>query len=86
MSYHCLNAVVYVRNRVIRIGNDPERSANHFRQLGASRNILKTQILSSRIKIVTDFAASDENRNNVLCCLHGVLWNGQYLETFFIAD
>ena len=54
MSYHCLNAVVYVRNRVLRIGNGPERSAKHSRQLGASRNIRETQpILSSRITIVT---------------------------------
>ena len=54
MSYHCLNAVVYVRNRVLRIGNGPERSAKHSRQLGASRNIRETQpILCSRITIVT---------------------------------
>ena len=54
MSYHCLNAVVYVRNRVLRIGNGLGRSAKHSRQLGASRNIRETQpILSSRITIVT---------------------------------
>ena len=54
MSYHCLNAVVYVRNRVLRIGNGPERSAKHSRQLGASRNIRETQpILCSWITIVT---------------------------------
>ena len=41
-------------NRVLRIGNGPERSAKHSRQLGASRNIRETQpILSSRITIVT---------------------------------
>ena len=84
MSYHCLNAVVYVRNRVLRIGNGPERSAKHSRQLGASHNIRETQpILCSRITIVTvvtDSAVSDQNRNNVLCCLDGVLWNGHDLE------
>ena len=44
----------YVRNRVLRIGNGPERSAKHSRQLGASRNIRETQpILCSWITIVT---------------------------------
>ena len=71
MSYHCLNAVVYVRNRVLRIGNGPERSAKHSRQLGASRNIRETQpILCSRITIVTMTGCI--GRNNVLCCLDGV--------------
>ena len=51
--YYCLNAVVYVRYRVLRIGNGLGRSAKHSRQLGASRNIRETQpILSSRITIV----------------------------------
>ena len=53
-SYHCLNAVAYVRNRVLWFGNGPERSAKHSRQLGASRNIRETQtILYSRITILT---------------------------------
>ena len=54
LSYHCQNAVVYVRYRVLRIGNGLGRSAKHSRQLGASRNVRETQpILSSRITIVT---------------------------------
>ena len=54
MSYHCLNAVVYVRNRVLRIGNGPERSAKHSRQFCVSRNIRETEpSLSSQITMLT---------------------------------
>ena len=73
MSYHCLNAVVYVRNRVLRIGNGPERSAKHSRQLGAA-----VSDLLYRIKIVTMSCV-------VWTVLDGVLWNGHDLEKFFIA-
>lgn len=34
---------------------------------------------------MTDSAVSDQNPNNVLCILDGVLWNGNDLEKFFIA-
>ena len=34
MSYHCRKAVLYDRNRVLRNGNSPERSAKNSRQLG----------------------------------------------------
>ena len=54
MSYHCLNAVVYVRSRGLRIGNGSERSDKHSRQLDASHNIREIQpIVSSRITVVT---------------------------------
>ena len=49
LQCHFLNAVVYVRNRVL--GNGPERSVKHSRQLGASRNIRETQpILCGRLQ------------------------------------
>ena len=38
-----------------------------------------------RTRILTDSAVSDQNPNNVLCILDGVLWNGNDLEKIFIA-
>jgi len=79
MSYHCLNAVVYVRSRGLRIGNGSERSDKHSRQLDASHNIREIQpIVSSRITVVTfsrDFVVtysdvSDQHSNTVLCLSH----------------
>lgn len=42
MSCHCLNAVVYVRKRVLWIRNDPEMMTKHPWQLGESRYIRET--------------------------------------------
>ena len=100
MSYLCLNEVVYVRNRVLRIGNGPERSAKHSRQLGASRNIRETQpILSGRITIVTMswhillYRIKIVTMSCVVWTVSGqcpmdryaVVMNGHDLEKFFIA-
>ena len=100
MSYHCLNAVVHVRNRVLWFGNGPERSAKHSRQLGASRNIREDrQILSGRITIVTMswqillYRIKIVTMPCVVCTVSGrcpvdrdaVVMNGHDLEKFVIA-
>ena len=82
LQCHFLNAVVYVRNRVL--GNGPERSTKHSRQLGASQTFGKRSrfcvVDYNHDYVATDFAVSDQHSNNVLCCLDCVLWNGHDLE------
>ena len=63
LSYHCLYTVVYFRIRVLWIGNGPERSAKHSRQLGMLSNTRE----NSRDYVVKYSAVSDKNSINVLC-------------------
>ena len=82
MSYHCLNIVVYVRNKFLRIVNDVERSTRH----PDNKTCLMTSVKTcNHDSVVTFSAVSDQNCNKDQCFLSGVLWNMHNLDTFFIT-
>lgn len=92
---HTLNYFVNVRNRRLRIDNGTGRSAKYTRQVGPSRNIwgeIHPMLWvgnCNRSFVVTDFAKSDQNRNNVSCGMDVILRNLSlcfFFSCFFFLD